>query len=72
MQGRKATGSLKGTTKRSNVKSSQGENALAYCKSKGERWHNLWRHTVYLVAFNGSVGSLWRSREILIYEKKAI
>lgn len=45
-------GSLKGTTKREDVKSSQGENALAYCMSKGEWWHNLWRHTVYLVAYN--------------------
>lgn len=51
-RGRKATGSLKGTTKRGDVKSSQGENALAYCMSEGERWHNLWRHTVYLVAYD--------------------
>lgn len=60
-QGGKATGSLKGTTKRGNVKSSQGENALAYCMSKGEHWHNLWCHTVYLVAHNAWVRSLWRS-----------
>lgn len=52
-----ATGSLKGTTKRGDVKSSQGEKARADCVSEGERWHNLWHHTVYLVAVTRELGA---------------
>lgn len=51
-QGKKAPGSLKGTTKWGDVKSSRGEKALAYCMSKGKRWHNFWCHTVYPVTYN--------------------
>lgn len=43
-------GSLKGTTKRGDVKSSQGENALAYCILEGEGCYKSWSHTVCLVA----------------------
>lgn len=50
-----ATGSLKGTTKRGDVKIFTG--GEAYCMSQGERWRNLRRHTVYLLAVMHEFGA---------------
>lgn len=47
-EGSGATGSLKGTTKRGHVKSSQGEKLTV--RQEGERWHNWQRHAVCIFA----------------------
>ena len=75
-QGGEATGSLKGTTKRGDVKSSQGEKAWADCVSEGERRHNLWHHTVYLVAVMHEFGAhrcranVWTFLDIFLWHWK--
>lgn len=53
-----ATGCLKGTTKRGDVKIFTG--GEAYCMSEGERQRNLRRHTVYLAVMHkfGARGEL--------------
>lgn len=53
--GGKAAGSLKGTTKRGDVKIFTG--GEAYCMSEGERLHNLRCHAVYLVAVMHELGA---------------
>lgn len=63
-----AARSLKGTTKRGDVKIFTG--GEAYCMSEGERWRNLRQHTVYLVAVMFGAGgesvNLWTTLSFII------
>lgn len=44
-----------------------------YCMSEGERWLNLWRHTVYLVVVMHELGrygglvNVWTLQEFLMW-----